>query len=87
VVIRGRYGVSFAHGFTADHQVGVGAEFSKIVALDLLFAREGGYGEGSWRAVAGLGLNIGKYRIAVARDAGVNELGSAYRVGVEARFK
>lgn len=87
VVIRGRYGIAFAHGFTADHQLGIGAEFSKIVAFDLLFAREGGYGEGSWRAVAGLGLNIGKYRIAVARDAGVNELGSAYRVGVEARFK
>jgi hypothetical protein len=87
VVVRGRYGISFAHGFTADHQLGVGAEFSKIVAFDLLFAREGGYSEGSWRAVAGLGLNIGKYRIAVARDAGVNELGSAYRVGVEARFK
>ncbi|MGE5804000.1 MAG: hypothetical protein ACM358_17275 [Gemmatimonadota bacterium] len=87
VVIRGRYGISFAHGFTADQQLGVGAEFSKIVAFDLLFAREGGYGAGSWRAVAGLGLNIGKYRIAVARDAGVNELGSAYRVGVEARFK
>lgn len=87
VVIRGRYGVSFAHGFTADHQVGVGADFSKIVTFDLLFAHEGGYSEGSWRAVAGLGLNVGKYRVAVARDAGVNELGSAYRVGVEARFK
>jgi hypothetical protein len=87
VVIRGRYGISFAHGFTADHQLGAGAEFSKIVTFDLLFVREGGYSAGSWRAVAGLGLNIGKYRIAVARDAGVNELGSAYRVGVEARFK
>ena len=87
VIVRGRYGMSFAHGFTADHQFGVGAEFSKVVMVDLLFAREGGYGEGSWRPVAGLGVNIGKYRIAVARDAGVNELGSAYRVGVEARFK
>ena len=86
-VVRGRYGISFAHGFTADHQLGVGAEFSRIVAFDLLFAHEGGYGDGAWRLVAGLGLNIGKYRIAVARDAGVNELGSAYRVGVEARFK
>ena len=86
-MVRGRYGIAFAHGFTADHQLGLGAEFSKIVAFDLLLAREGGYSEGSWRAVAGLGLSIGKYRIAVARDAGVNELGSAYRVGVEARFK
>jgi hypothetical protein len=87
VVIRGRYGIAFAHGFPADHQLGLGAEFSKVFSLDLLFAYEGGYSDGSWRPVAGLGLNIGKYRIAVARDAGVNQLGSAYRVGVEARFK
>ena len=87
VVVRGRYGISFAHGFTADHQLGVGAEFSKTVTFDLLFVREGSYSEGSWRPVAGLGLAVGKYRIAFARDAGVNDLGSAYRVGVEARIK
>ncbi len=87
VVVRGRYGISFAHGFAADHQLGIGAEFSKTVTFDLLFAREGGYSGGSWRPVAGLGLAIGKYRVAIARDAGVNDLGSAYRVGVEVRFK
>ncbi|HET8713669.1 MAG TPA: hypothetical protein VFM23_08330, partial [Gemmatimonadales bacterium] len=87
VVVRGRYGISFAHGYSADHQFGVGAEFSKTVALDLMVAREGSYSEPSWRPVAGLKLAIGKYRIALARDAGVNDLGSAYRVGVEARFK
>jgi hypothetical protein len=87
VVVRGRYGISFAHGYSADHQLGVGAELSKTVALDLMVAREGSYSEPSWRPVAGLKLAIGKYRIALARDAGVNDLGSAYRVGVEARFK
>jgi len=87
VVVRGRYGISFAHGFAADHQLGIGAEFSQTVTFDLLFAREGGYSGGSWRPVAGLGLAIGKYRVAIARDAGVNDLGSAYRVGVEVRFK
>jgi len=86
-VIRARYGISFAHGFTADHQVGIGAELSKIVNIDVLFAHEGGYSGGSWRPVVGLGLAIGKYRIGVARDGGVSDLGSAYRVGVEARFK
>lgn len=87
VVIRGRYGISFAHGYSADHQLGIGAELSKTVAFDVLVAREGGYSARSWRPVAGLKLSIGKYRIALARDAGVNDLGSAYRVGVEARFK
>lgn len=86
-VIRGRYGISFAHGFTADHQLGLGAELSKIVNIDVLFAHEGGYTGGSWRPVVGLSLAIGKYHIGIARDGGVNDLGSAYRVGVEARFK
>ena len=86
-VLRARYGISFAHGFTADHQLGVGAELSRIVNIDVLFAHEGGYSAGSWRPVVGLGLAIGKYRIGVARDGGVSDLGSAYRVGVEARFK
>jgi len=86
-VVRGRYGISFAHGFTADHQLGVGAELSKIVNIDVMFAHEGGYSGGSWRPVVGLGLAIGKYRIGLARDGGVSDLGSAYRVGVEARFK
>jgi len=88
VVVRGRYGISFAHGFTADHQFGAGAEFSKTVALDLMLAREGSYGDRvSWRPVAGLRIAIGKYRITLARDAGVNDLGSAYRVGMDARFR
>jgi len=86
-VIRGRYGISFAHGFTADHQLGLGAELSKIVNIDVLLAHEGGYSGGSWRPVVGLSLAIGKYHVGIARDGGVNDLGSAYRVGVEARFK
>ncbi|HEY3221403.1 MAG TPA: hypothetical protein VGJ80_11775 [Gemmatimonadales bacterium] len=88
VVVRGRYGISFAHGFAVDHQFGVGAEFAKTVALDLMLAREGGYSDGAhWRPVAGLRLVIGKYRVTLARDAGINDLGSAYRVGVDMRFR
>ena len=37
--------------------------------------------------VAGLWLVIGKYRVTLARDAGVNDLGSTYRVGVDMRFR
>ena len=88
VVVRARYGISFAHGFAVDHQFGVGAEFAKIVALDLMLAREGGYSDGAHlRPVAGLRLVIGKYRVTLARDAGINDLGSAYRVGVDMRFR
>jgi len=88
VVVRGRYGISFAHGFGADHQLGVGAEVAKTVGLDLMVSREGGYSDGThWRPAAGLRLVIGKYRVTLARDAGVNDLGSTYRVGVDMRFR
>src|SRR4051812_25751714 len=87
VVVRGRYGLSFGHGFTADHQFGAGAEFGKIAAFDLMLAHEGSYGPGSWRPVGGLRLTIGKYRLTLAHDTGVNDLGSSYRVGVDMRFK
>jgi len=54
-----------------------------------MLAREGAYGDrgASWRPVAGVRIVIGKYRITLARDTGVNDLGSAYRVGVDARFR
>src|ERR1043166_5243957 len=88
-VVRARYGVSFAHGFAADQQFGLGAELGPSLAFDVMLAREGGYGSDAagWRPVAGLRVGIGKYRITLARDAGVNDLGSAYRVGVDARLR
>lgn len=86
-VIRARYGLAFGHGFTADHQVGAGIEVGRVVALDVGVAREGSYGSEGWRPAAGVRVTIGKYRVTLARDAGVSQLGSAYRVGVDARFK
>ncbi len=86
--LRGRYGIAFAHGFTADQQVGLGVELAQSFMFDFLLAYEGGYGNGStWRPVAGIRLTIGKYHLTLARDAGVNDVGSAYRVGIDARFK
>ena len=86
-VVRGRYGLAFGHGFAADHQVSAGLEVGRVVALDVGVTREGSYGTPGWRAAAGVRVTIGKYRVTLARDAGVNELGSAYRVGVDARFR
>lgn len=85
--VRGRYGLAFGHGFGADHQLGVGLDLGGVVGLDAGVVREGSYGSVGWRPVAGVGLTIGKYRITLARDAGVNDLGSAYRVGVNVRFQ
>src|SRR6266702_1143112 len=78
-VVRGRYGLTFGHGFAADHQVGGGIELGRIVALDLAVTREGSYGMEGWRPAAGVRVTIGKYRVTLARDAGVNQVGSAYR--------
>lgn len=86
-VVRGRYGLAFGHGFTADHQLGAGFELGRVLALDVGVTREGSYGAEWWRPAAGVRITIGKYRVTLARDAGVNELGSAYRVGVDARFR
>ncbi|MGH7607529.1 MAG: hypothetical protein ACREME_09330 [Gemmatimonadales bacterium] len=88
-LLRGRYGLSFAHGFAPDHVFGAGGEFGggTSLALDAGVVREGSSGVAGWRLVAGLRLRVGKYRVTLARDAGVNELGSTYRVGVDARFR
>ncbi len=88
VVVRGRYGMSFAHGFAADHQFGLGADFAKTLGLDLMVVREGSYSNAvNWRPAGALRIAIGKYRVTLARDGGVSDLGSSYRVGVEMRFR
>ncbi len=86
--MRLRYGIAFAHGFQADQQLGIGAQLAKTFALDFLVAHEGSYGaESGWRPVAGARIAIGKYNVTVAWDGGVNDLGAAYRVGIDARFR
>jgi hypothetical protein len=87
-VIRGRYGIAFAHGLEADHQLGIGAEFGRTFVFDFLVAHEGSYGNASaWRPVAGARIAIGKYHLTLARDGGVSDIGAAYRVGIDARFR
>jgi hypothetical protein len=85
--LRARYGVSVAHGFGADHQLGAGIDFGSALAFDLLLVRAGGYAQGSWRAVAGLGVGVGRYRLSFARDGGTNGVGSAFRVALETRLR
>lgn len=80
-----RYGAAVAHGFDADHFAGVGVGLGDLFAADLMVAREGGYAEGGWRPVGAIRVGVGRYRLAFARDAGTNGIGSAYRVGLEMR--
>lgn len=80
----GRYGVSTGHGFAADHLLGAGFELGRQFSSDLVVAREGSYGAAAWRVIAGARVAVGRYRVSFARDAGVNDVGAAYRVGLEA---
>lgn len=82
-----RYGVSLAHGFPADHLVGLGFELGTVFGADLQVAHEGGYAAPGWRPVGGLRLAVGQYRVTVARDAGVNDIDSAFRVGLEVQLR
>lgn len=84
VSLTARYGIAFGYGSSADHQVGLGLDVSKVFLADLQFTREAGYGVPQWRATAGIRINIGHYGVSYARDAGTNDIGSAYRVGLEA---
>ena len=81
-----RYGVAVAHGFAADHHAGLGFDLSDAFGADVLVVREGGYGGTGWRPAAGLRLTVGRYRVTVARDAGAHDIGSAFRIGLEARI-
>lgn len=82
-----RYGVAVAREFGADHLAGAGLEVGDLLAVDLMVAREGSYGYAGWRPVAGVRFLVGKYRVSFARDVGVNDIGSAFRVGLEARLQ
>ncbi len=84
--IHARYGLAFGHGFTADHQFGAGFEVGSEFSADILVVREGSYGDGGWRPVGGVRVAIGRYHISVARDAALNDVGAAYRVGFEGRL-
>lgn len=82
-----RYGLTFGHPGGADQQFGAGLDVGAPVSLDVVLAREASYGSAAWRGAAGVRVAIGRYRLSFARDGGVSDLGSAFRVGLEARLK
>ncbi len=82
-----RYGLTFGHPGGADQQIGVGLDVGAPLSLDVVLAREASYGSAAWRGAAGVRVAIGRYRLSFARDGGVSDLGSAFRVGLEARLR
>jgi hypothetical protein len=82
-----RYGFAFGHPGGADHQLGAGLEVGTSLWFDAIVAREASYGHAAWRSAAGVRITVGRYRMSFARDGGVSDLGSTFRVGLEARLK
>ena len=87
VSLTARYGIAVGRGFGADHEFGAGVDVGNQFLADLHVARESGYGVPEWRGSAGIRIRIGRYRVNYARDTGVSEIGSAYRIGLEARVQ
>jgi hypothetical protein len=82
-----RYGVTVGHPGGADQQLGAGLDVGAPLSFDIVLAREASYGSAAWRGAAGVRVAIGRYRLTFARDGGVSDLGSAFRVGLEASLK
>lgn len=78
-----RYGTSFGRGYAADHQVGVGIALGRTLGVDAMVVREASYGIAAWRPAVGVRLHVGRYVVTLAGDGGVNDVGAAYRVGLE----
>ena len=83
----GRYGIGFGHPGGVDHELGAGLDIGSPVTLDVVVSREASYGNAVWRGAAGLRVSVGRYRVSFARDGGVSDLGSTFRVGLEASLR
>jgi len=82
-----RYGVTFGHPGGVDHEFGAGLDIGTPVSLDVVLTREATYGNSAWRGAAGLRVRVGRYRVSFARDGGISDLGSTFRVGLEANLR
>ena len=85
--VRGSYGLTVGHPGGTDHQLGAGLDVGAPVSLDVVVVREATYGNPAWRGAAGLRVAVGRYRLSFARDGGISDLGSTFRIGLEGRLK
>lgn len=77
-----RYGLTLAHGEGPEHLVSAGLELGGTMEMDIGAAREETAGTAVWRSRFGLGLSVGRYRVYLGRDGGVNAFGATYRFGL-----
>jgi hypothetical protein len=80
-----RYGVTLAHGEGMQHLISAGLDLGGVLAFDAGAAREELAGTAVWRSRLGVALDVGRYRVYLGRDGGVNDFGATYRFGLAAR--
>jgi hypothetical protein len=78
------YGVTLAHGEGAEHLLSAGLTLGGSVQLDAGAEHEAVAGTAVWRSRLGIGLGVGRYRVYLGRDGGVNGFGATYRFGLAA---
>ena len=78
------YGAGWAHGEGMQHLLAVGLALGGVAELDLGAAREETAGIELWRSRLGISLDVGRFRVCLGRDGGVNGFGATYRFGLAA---
>ncbi len=80
------YGATWSHGEGMQHLFSAGLALGGVAELDLGTAREETAGIQVWRSRLGVSLDVGRYRVYLGRDGGVNAFGATYRFGLAARM-
>ena len=78
------YGASWAHGEGMQHLLTAGLVLGGLAEVAVGTAREETAGVEVWRSRLGISLEVGRYRVYLGRDGGVNGFGATYRFGLAA---
>jgi opacity protein-like surface antigen len=81
-----RYGVTFSRGEGLQHLISAGLDLAGVTELDVGAAREETADVPVWRSRFGLSLDVGRYRVYLGRDGGVNGFGATYRFGLAVKM-
>jgi hypothetical protein len=85
-VLTFRYGTTWSHGEGMQQLLSAGLALGGIVELDVGAAHEETADVSAWRSRLGVALDVGRYRVYLGRDGGVNDFGATYRFGLAARL-
>ena len=81
-----RYGLTVLRGEGPQHLLTVGLAAANLT-LDGGIVHEGIGNDQIWRSRLGLGVSVGRYRVAINRDGGVNGFGPTWAFGMTALFR